>query len=196
MIMTIIAITLVIIGNCIRINYTQDGIKANHRKNIDNDNMDEDLSNMFVLPDAVTEITSQGYYETIIRLSGDNRNSIDVLIEKTVIFPKSMIIGLVIEKEGVIKFVQCESDVMDIVNVIEKSSLILSEHIKENTNEETLKVKILLLNAKAQYVISAITYIGDSEFKIHISYPENKENDNRLSVFMKSDELLRKIQNM
>ena len=77
--MTIIAITLVIIGNCIRINYTQDGIKANHRKNIDNDNMDEDLSNMFVLPDAVTEITSQGYYETIIRLSGDSRNSIDVL---------------------------------------------------------------------------------------------------------------------
>ena len=194
--MTILAITLVITGNCIRINYTQDGIKANHRKNIDNDNMDEDLSNMFVLPDAVTEITSQGYYETIMRLSGDSRNSIDVLIDKTVIFPKSMIIGLVIEKEGVKKFVKCESDVMDIVNVIEKSSLIPSEHIKENMNEETLKVKILLLNAKAQYVISAITYIGDNEFKIHISYPENKEYDNKLSVFMKSDELLRKIQNI
>lgn len=153
--------------------------------------INEENSSVFTLPESVTEITSQGYYENMIRLSGDARKSDIVLAEKMIKYPSGIVVGLVIEKEGKTKFLNEESEVKNIINIIEKAAI--TSNSKKNNNDSP-KIKILLLNAKAEYVLSTITYIESNEFDIHISYPEEKDNHNDVTVIIESDKLLKKIQ--
>lgn len=159
-----------------------------------NNIIDEGDSNIFMLPDSVKEITSQGYYENVIRISGNYRNSDKVLYGEKLVYPRCMVIGLVLEKADKKKFINNETDVTDIINIIE-DSLIITNSISES-EDETLQGKFLILNAKAQYILSVITYTGNNQFNINIDYPEELENDTSKTVVIESDILLKKLQNI
>lgn len=196
-IIAIITISIMISVN-IEKNNSQKNVIATNTITKENDTVDdtvdEEDSNIFLLPDSVTEITSQGYYEDIIRLSDNYRNSDKVLYDEQIIYPRGMVIGLVLEKANKKKFIEHKTDVTDIINIIEGSLINTSKVSK--SEDEILRAKLLILNAKAQYILTIITYIGNNQFDLDINYPEELVKNDNKTVVIESIDLLNKLQNI